>query len=95
MFLMLYDNGLAYRKEASVNWCATCQTVLAAEEIENGLCWRCHQPMVIKKREQWFIKVTAYSDELYKSLDTLDWPEHIANIQRNTNIIIDTRDGTP
>lgn len=83
MFLMLYERGLAYRQDAPVNWCVTCQTVLAAEEIEEGLCWRCHQPVVIKKRKQWYIKVTSYAEELYTSLDVLDWPEHILNMQRH------------
>ena len=83
MFLMLYENGLAYRKEGPVNWCGTCQTVLAAEEIEDGQCWRCHQPVFIKHRKQWYINVTAYADELATSLDGLDWPDHILNMQRN------------
>ena len=82
-FLMLYRQGLAYRAAAPVNWCDTCQTVLAAEEIEQGTCWRCHQPVIRRKRQQWYIRVTAYAEELYAALDTLDWPEHVLAMQRH------------
>jgi len=82
-FLMLYEKGLAYRAEAPVNWCESCQTVLAAEEIEDGDCWRCHNPVVRRKRKQWYIRVTAYAEELYADLEHLDWPEHILAMQRH------------
>jgi len=82
-FLMLYKKGLAYRAEAPVNWCESCQTVLAAEEIEDGACWRCHNPVVRRKRKQWYIRVTAYAEELYADLARLDWPEHILAMQRH------------
>ncbi len=82
-FLILYEKGLAYRAEAPVNWCESCQTVLAAEEIEDGDCWRCHNPVVRRKRKQWYIRVTAYADELDAALDTLDWPAHILEMQRH------------
>jgi leucyl-tRNA synthetase len=82
-FLMLYEKGLAYRAEAPVNWCESCQTVLAAEEIEDGNCWRCHNPVVRRKRKQWYIRVTAYAEELYADLERLDWPEHILAMQRH------------
>ncbi len=82
-FLMLYERGLAYRAEAPVNWCESCQTVLAAEEIEDGDCWRCHNPVVRRKRKQWYIRVTAYAEELYADLERLDWPEHILAMQRH------------
>ena len=82
-FLMLYAKGLAYRAEAPVNWCENCQTVLAAEEIKGGNCWRCHTPVARHKRKQWYIRVTAYADELYAELDNLDWPEHILTMQRH------------
>ena len=82
-FLMLYEKGLAYRAEAPVNWCESCQTVLAAEEIEDGDCWRCHNPVVRRKRKQWYIRVTAYAEELYAELERLDWPEHILAMQRH------------
>lgn len=82
MFLMLYKRGLAYRQDAPVNWCSSCQTVLAAEEVEDGLCWRCHKPIIIRRQKQWFIRVTAYAEELYQSLEILDWPAHILNMQK-------------
>ena len=59
------------------------QTVLAAEEIEGGNCWRCHTPVVHRKRKQWYIRVTAYADELLAETDHLDWPEHILAMQRH------------
>ena len=82
-FLMLYRRGLAYRAEAPVNWCETCQTVLAAEMIEHGTCWRCHRPVVQRRQRQWFVRTTAYADELYAELDNLDWPDHILAMQRH------------
>ncbi len=82
-FLRLYQRGLAYRAEAPVNWCESCQTVLAAEEIEGGVCWRCHNPVVQRTRKQWYIRVTAYADELHAELERLDWPEHILAMQRH------------
>ncbi len=82
-FLMLYRRGLAYRAAAPVNWCASCETVLAAEEIEQGRCWRCHQPVTRRTQMQWYVRTTAYADELYDELDTLDWPEHILSMQRH------------
>ena len=82
-FLMLYERGLAYRAEAPVNWCDSCQTVLAAEEIEDGECWRCHNPVVRRRHKQWYIRVTAYAEELDAELDNLDWPERILSMQRH------------
>ncbi|MCJ7551626.1 MAG: leucine--tRNA ligase [Anaerolineae bacterium] len=82
-FLMLYRRGLAYRATALVNWCEHCQTMLASEEIEQGTCWRCHEPVVQRTQRQWFIRTTAYADELYDGLDHLDWPEHILTMQRH------------
>ena len=82
-FLMLYRRGLAYRADAPVNWCESCRTVLAAEEIESGRCWRCRQPVVRRKRAQWYIRVTAYADELDAALEHLDWPDHILTMQRH------------
>jgi leucyl-tRNA synthetase len=82
-FLMLYERGLAYRAAAPVNWCAHCQTVLASEEIEHGACWRCHQPVTRRVQRQWFIRTTAYADELHAGLAELDWPEHILAMQRH------------
>jgi leucyl-tRNA synthetase len=82
-FLLLYKRGLAYRAAAPVNWCAHCQTVLADEEIEDGTCWRCHQPVVRRTLSQWYIRTTAYADELYAELENLDWPDHILAMQRH------------
>ncbi len=82
-FLMLWRRGLAYRAAAPVNWCESCQTVLAAEEIEEGTCWRCHQEVVRRTRPQWFVRTTAYAAELDGGLATLDWPEHILTMQRH------------
>ncbi len=83
MFLQLYKNGLAYRKEAPVNWCPSCNTVLANEQVVEGRCERCDTPVVRKNLTQWFFKITEYAEELLSGLDTLDWPEKTKNMQRN------------
>ena len=83
MFLQLYKRGLAYRKEAPVNWCPSCQTVLANEQAEGGVCERCGSQVVRKNLTQWFFKITDYAEELLTGLDTLDWPEKTKNMQRN------------
>jgi leucyl-tRNA synthetase len=83
MFLKLYEKGLAYRKKASVNWCEHDQTVLANEQVINGLCWRCDNPVVQKDLEQWFFKITDYAEQLLNDLDSLDWPETTKQMQRN------------
>jgi len=83
MFLFLYKNGLAYRGKAPVNWCDSCHTVLANEQVVNGACERCGNPVVQKELEQWFFKVTAYADRLLAGLEGLDWPERIKSMQRN------------
>ena len=83
IFLQLYKKGLAYRKEAPVNWCNSCQTVLANEQVIQGLCERCHNTVVQKNLTQWFFKITEYAEELLQGLDTLDWPEKTKAMQRN------------
>jgi leucyl-tRNA synthetase len=83
IFLLLYRRGLAYQALAPVNWCETCQTTLANEEVEEGACWRCHQPVTRRDLRQWFFRITAYADELLAATDHLDWPEHILAMQRN------------
>ncbi len=83
MFLALYKKGLAYRKEAPVNWCPSCQTVLANEQVEGGVCERCGTQVTRKNLTQWFFKITDYAEELLKGLDELDWPEKTKNMQRN------------
>jgi len=83
LFLQLYKKGLAYRKEAPVNWCPSCQTVLANEQVVNGECERCHSQVEQRQMAQWFFKITDYAEALLKSLDGLDWPQSILDMQRN------------
>jgi leucyl-tRNA synthetase len=84
LFLKMYERGLAYRAESYVNWCSTCQTVLANEQVEAGLCWRCSQVVEQKQMAQWFFKITDYADELLEYCDNLPgWPERVLTMQRN------------
>ena len=84
LFLKLYEKGLAYRKEASVNWCSSCQTVLANEQVINDSCERCSTKVEQKKLRQWFFKTTAYADRLLEDLTLLkDWPERVKLMQEN------------
>ena len=83
IFLQLYKKGLAYRKEAPVNWCPSCQTVLANEQVVDGACERCHTTVIRKNLTQWFFKITAYADELLDCLPQLDWPEKTKLMQKN------------
>jgi leucyl-tRNA synthetase len=84
MFLKLYENNLAYRDTAFVNWCPGCKTVLANEQVEQGRCWKCESAVEEKELEQWFFRITAYADRLLKDLDKLDgWPENVKILQRN------------
>lgn len=84
MFLKMYEQGLAYRAKSYVNWCTVCQTVLANEQVEAGLCWRCNQPVEQKEMAQWFLKITDYADELLEYCDRLPgWPERVLTMQRN------------
>lgn len=83
IFLTLYKNGLAYRKEAPVNWCPSCNTVLANEQVVDGKCERCGTEVVRKNLTQWFFKITDYSERLLQGLDNLDWPEKTKLMQRN------------
>ncbi len=83
-FTVLYEKGLVYKKTSSVNWCPNDQTVLANEQVENGCCWRCDTPVEQKEIPQWFIKITAYAQELLDDIDTLDgWPDMVKTMQRN------------
>ncbi|PKF51834.1 leucine--tRNA ligase [Enterovibrio nigricans] len=83
-FTKLYEKGLVYKKTSSVNWCPNDQTVLANEQVEDGCCWRCDTPVEQKEIPQWFIKITAYAQELLDDLETLDgWPEQVKTMQRN------------
>ena len=83
MFLKLYEKGLAYRKEAPVNWCPSCNTVLANEQVVDGKCERCDSTVVRRNLTQWFFKITDYAEELLSGLDKLDWPEKTKAMQRN------------
>ena len=83
LFLKLYEKGLAYRKEAPVNWCNSCQTVLANEQVKDGACERCGSTVVKKDLTQWFFKITDYAEELLTGLNTLDWPEKTKAMQKN------------
>ena len=83
IFLQFYKKGLAYRKEAMVNYCNSCKTVLANEQVINGACWRCNNKVELKSLEQWFFKITDYAEELLKYLDKLSWPERVKVMQRN------------
>jgi leucyl-tRNA synthetase len=83
-FLKLLENGLVYKKTAPVNWCPNDMTVLANEQVIDGCCWRCDTQVERKEISQWFLKITAYADELLTSLDTLDgWPEQVKTMQAN------------
>ncbi|MFZ5353877.1 MAG: leucine--tRNA ligase [Bacillota bacterium] len=83
LFLELYRMGLAYRKEAPVNWCPKCNTVLANEQVQDGHCERCETEVTKRNLTQWFFKITAYAQELLDKLEGLDWPEKTKKIQTN------------
>ena len=84
LFLKLYERGLAYKKRATVNYCPTCKTVLANEQIVGGVCERCGTPPEPKELEQWFFKITDYADRLLEDLKKLDgWPENVKKMQEN------------
>ena len=84
LFELFYKKGLAYKKKASVNWCDTCGTVLANEQVIDGKCWRCDSEVQKKDLSQWFLKITEYADVLLKDLDKLKgWPERVKTMQDN------------
>jgi len=84
LFLKMLERGLIYRKETTVNWCNDCQTVLAREQVIDGTCWRCDQPVQPKTMHGWFFKITDYAEELLADLDKLTgWPEKVVTMQRN------------
>lgn len=84
LFQQFYKKGLAYKKEAKVNWCEHCHTVLANEQVIDGLCWRCDNKVEKKDLKQWFLKITDYADRLLADLDTLDhWPDRVKTMQCN------------
>ncbi|PIE56978.1 MAG: leucine--tRNA ligase [Desulfobulbus propionicus] len=84
LFLKMFEKGLVYRKETTVNWCDDCKTVLAREQVIDGACWRCDQLVLPKVMHGWFFKITDYVEELLTDLDTLTgWPEKVVTMQRN------------
>jgi len=84
LFLKMYETGMAYRKESFVNWCEHCQTVLANEQVEAGLCWRCGQQVRQKKLWQWFFRITDYAQDLLSYCERLPgWPEKVITMQKN------------
>ena len=83
LFLDFYDRGLVYKKESLVNWCETCQTVLANEQVSTGACWRCNNPVTLKPLSQWFLRITDYAEELLEGHRQLAWSDHILAMQRN------------
>ena len=85
LFLQFYKKGLVYRKHAPVNWCESCKTVLANEQVvDDGVCWRCGTPVTKRGLDQWFIRITDYAQELVDCLDDLGgWPERVVTMQRN------------
>jgi leucyl-tRNA synthetase len=83
IFLKLFEKGLAYEAESPINWCPSCKTGLANEEVVDGLCERCKTRVVRKRIRQWILKITAYAERLLEDLDGLDWPEPVKQMQRN------------
>src|SRR3989441_1074926 len=84
VFIKMLERGLAYRRRSTVNWCPSCQTVLANEQVENGRCWRCDSEVTPREIDGWFFKITAYADELLEWCDRLPgWPERVITMQRN------------
>jgi leucyl-tRNA synthetase len=84
LFTRMFDKGLAYKRRSTVNWCESCQTVLANEQVVDGGCWRCGTPVTLRDLEQWFLRITAYADELLAGAEGLgSWPEKVLTMQRN------------
>ena len=83
IFLKLFEKGLAYEAESPINWCPSCKTGLANEEVKDGLCERCGEKVSRKRIRQWILKITAYAERLLADLDGLDWPEPVKLMQRN------------
>lgn len=84
LFIEMYQKGIVYQKVTTVNWCESCQTVLANEQVIDGACWRCDELVLPRKMNGWFFKITDYAEELLSDLDTLTgWPEKVLTMQRN------------
>ena len=104
IFLQLYKKGLAYESNTPINWCPSCQTGLANEEVKEGKCDRCGSQVTHKTIRQWVLKITAYADRLLEDLDQLDWPESVKLMQKNwigrstgaeVNFTVADKDGNP
>ncbi|MDI6605942.1 MAG: leucine--tRNA ligase, partial [Candidatus Omnitrophota bacterium] len=84
IFLKMFERGLAYKKASSVNWCPSCETTLANEEVADGGCWRCHTEVKQKELEQWFLKISGYKERLLEDLELLkEWPARVRTMQAN------------
>jgi leucyl-tRNA synthetase len=84
LFLKMLERDLAYRRRSNVNWCPSCKTVLANEQVVDGGCWRCGTPVTTRELDQWFFRITHYADELLSGMDRLpEWPEKVLTMQRN------------
>ena len=84
IFLQFYKRGLAYKKNSAVNWCPSCETVLANEQVVDGVCWRCDSTVTQRELDQWFFRITDYAEELLADLETLTgWPDKVITMQRN------------
>ncbi len=83
IFLKMYEKGLAYQKYTTANWCPSCKTTLANEDVKEGKCWRCDTEVIQKEIKQWFFKITEYADKLLEGLDKIQWPENLKMMQRN------------
>lgn len=83
IFVQLFKKGLAYQKEAPINWCPSCNTVIANEQVVDGVCERCGSDVIRKNMKQWFFKITAYAERLLAGLDNIDWPQKTKLLQKN------------
>ena len=84
LFLRMFERGLAYRQRSNVNWCSSCETVLANEQVVDGVCWRCDTPVGTRELNQWFFRITHYADALLEGAERLEqWPEQVLTMQRN------------
>ena len=84
VFLKMLERDLAYRRRSNVNWCPSCNTVLANEQVIDGKCWRCGTTVTTRELEQWFFRITQYADELLEGADNLaEWPDKVLTMQRN------------
>ena len=84
-FLEMLERGLAYKRSSAVNWCTSCETVLANEQVVDGVCWRCEQEVVMRELPQWFFRITDYAEDLLAACDELvgGWPDKVLTMQRN------------